>query len=79
MLIFRYYNYSAKSTIIIQDNYKIVNRAIVLLNEHFLKLFVMYDMSIIFLKKILPKDYARRQAVNYNCSRAGIPREEYEA
>lgn len=38
----------------------------------------MYDMSIIFLKKILPKDYARRQAVNYNCSGAVIPREEYE-
>lgn len=55
MLIFRYYNYSAKSTIIIQDNYKIVNRAIVLLNEHFLKLFVMYDMSIIFLKKNPPE------------------------
>lgn len=79
MLIFRYYNYSAKSTIIIQDNYKIVNRAIVLLNEHFLELFVMYDMSIIFLKKILPKDYARRQTVNYNFSGAVIPREEYEA
>ena len=78
MLIFRYYNYSAKSTIIIQDNYKIVNRAIVLLNEHFLKLFVMYDMSIIFLKKIIPKDYVTGQIVGYNCPKAVFPREEYE-
>ena len=35
-------------------------------------------MSIIFLKKILPKDYATGKIVNYNCSKALIEREEYE-
>ena len=78
MLIFRYYNYSAKSTIIIHGILNIECRGIVLLNEHFLKLFVMYDMSIIFLKKIIPKDYVTGQIVGYNCPKAVFPREEYE-